>query len=46
MAALFQRFDLLICPVATTPAFEHNQQGWRWARILCFARACVPSRLR
>ena len=33
-AAFFERFDLLICPVATTPAFEHNQQGWRWERLI------------
>ncbi len=33
-AAFFERFDLLICPVATTPAFKHNQQGWRWERLI------------
>jgi amidase len=33
-ATFFERFDLLICPVATTPAFEHNQQGWRWERLI------------
>jgi amidase len=33
-AAFFERFDLLICPVATTPAFVHNQQGWRWERMI------------
>ena len=33
-AAFFERFDLLICPVATTPAFKHNQQGWRWERMI------------
>ena len=33
-AAFFQRFDLLICPVATTPAFLHNQQGERWDRMI------------
>jgi amidase len=33
-AAFFQRFDLLICPVATTPAFVHNQQGERWDRMV------------
>jgi len=32
--AFFERFDLLICPVATTPAFKHNQQGWRWERLI------------
>jgi amidase len=30
----FERFDLLICPVATTPAFPHMHQGWRWERML------------
>lgn len=30
----FEDFDLLICPVATTPAFRHNQQGERWERML------------
>ena len=33
-AAFFERFDLLICPVATTPAFKHNQQGERWERMM------------
>ena len=33
-AAFFERFDLLICPVATTPAFAHNQQGERWERMI------------
>lgn len=30
----FSDFDLLICPVATTPAFPHNQKGERWERML------------
>ncbi len=30
----FERFDLLICPVATTPAFEHNKKGERWERMV------------
>jgi amidase len=33
-AEWFQTYDLLICPVATTPAFAHNQQGWRWERMI------------
>jgi amidase len=33
-AAFFQRFDLLVCPVATTPAFAHNQAGERWDRMI------------
>jgi amidase len=31
-AAFFEQWDLLICPIATTPAFGHNQQGFRWER--------------
>lgn len=30
----FEDFDLLICPVATTVAFPHNQTGARWERML------------
>lgn len=30
----FSDFDLLICPVATTPAFPHNQTGERWERMI------------
>jgi amidase len=33
-AAFFERHDLLICPVATTPAFEHCQKGERWERMI------------
>ena len=33
-AAFFEQQDLLICPVATTPAFQHNQQGERWERMI------------
>lgn len=33
-AAFFAQWDLLICPVATTPAFAHNQQGFRWERMV------------
>ena len=33
-AAFFERWDLLICPVATTPAFKHDHQGWRWERLI------------
>jgi len=33
-AAFFERWDLLICPVATTAAFKHNQQGFRWQRMV------------
>lgn len=33
-AGFFDRFDLLVCPVATTPAFMHNAQGERWERMV------------
>lgn len=33
-AVFFERFDLLICPTATTPAFVQNQQGERWERLI------------
>ena len=33
-AAFFERYDLLICPVATTSAFKHNQVGERWQRMI------------
>ena len=33
-AAFFERWDLLICPVATAPAFKQNQQGFRWQRFV------------
>ena len=33
-AIFFETWDLLICPVATTPAFKQNQQGFRWQRMV------------
>jgi amidase len=33
-ADFFTRWDLLICPVATSPAFKQNQQGFRWQRMV------------
>ncbi|MEO5697572.1 MAG: amidase [Burkholderiaceae bacterium] len=33
-ATFFEQHDLLICPVATSPAFAHNQQGERWERMI------------
>jgi amidase len=33
-AAFFEQWDVLICPVATTAAFAHNQQGFRWERMV------------
>jgi amidase len=38
-AAFFERFDLLICPTATTAAFVQNQQGERWERLIPVRRA-------
>ncbi len=39
----FERHDLLICPVATSPAFEHAQQGERWERMIPVNRRGQPS---
>jgi amidase len=33
-AEFFRDYDLLLCPVATTAAFHHNQQGERWERMI------------
>lgn len=33
-AEFFEEWDLLLCPIAATPAFEHNQNGERWERML------------
>ncbi|MEY2686193.1 MAG: hypothetical protein RL375_391 [Pseudomonadota bacterium] len=33
-ANFFTEWDLLICPVATTPAFAHMQIGQRWERLV------------
>ncbi|EHR73394.1 amidase, Asp-tRNAAsn/Glu-tRNAGln amidotransferase A subunit [Burkholderiales bacterium JOSHI_001] len=33
-AAFFEQWDVLICPVATAPAFRHMQTGFRWERML------------
>lgn len=30
----FEKYDLLLCPAATTPAFPHNHKGERWERML------------
>ena len=38
-AAFFEQHDLLICPVATTAAFKHNQAGERWERLIPVHRA-------
>ncbi len=33
-AAFFQQWDVLLCPTAATAAFEQNQQGERWERLV------------
>jgi len=33
-AEFFRDYDLLLCPVAATAAFCHNQQGERWERMI------------
>ena len=33
-AAFFEQWDLLIQPIAATPAVPHNHQGYRWERML------------
>ncbi len=33
-AQFFDDYDLLLCPTATTAAFEHNQAGERWERMI------------
>jgi amidase len=32
--AFFEQWDLLICPVATSPAFAHMHEGLRWERMI------------
>jgi amidase len=33
-AEFFRDWDVLLCPTAATPAFEHNHLGERWERML------------
>jgi amidase len=33
-AEFFEQHDFLICPTATTPAFERNERGERWERTI------------
>lgn len=42
-AAFFEQWDLLICPVATTPAFAHMHEGERWERMVQVNGADQPS---
>ncbi|CAB1076928.1 amidase [Alkalispirochaeta odontotermitis] len=39
----FRKYDLLLCPVATTTAFAHNQQGQRWERMVTVNGKPQPS---
>ena len=41
--SFFERFDLLICPVATTEAFAHMQTGERWERMVSVHGQPQPS---
>ena len=33
-AQFFEQWDLIICPIAATPAILHNHVGYRWDRML------------
>jgi amidase len=33
-AAFFERWDLLVCPIAATTAMRHDPQGMRWERMI------------
>lgn len=33
-AAFFQQWDVVVCPIATSAAFAHNQKGFRWDRMI------------
>ncbi|MDE2361264.1 MAG: amidase [Hyphomicrobiales bacterium] len=39
----FARFDLLLCPTATTTAFPHMQTGERWERMISVDGAPQPT---
>lgn len=41
--AFFGEWDLLICPIATSAAFPHNQQGYRWERMVSVNGKPQPS---
>ncbi len=42
-AEFFQKYDLFLCPIATTAAFPHNQQGERWERMIMVNGKPQPS---
>jgi amidase len=42
-ADFFREYDLLLCPIATTAAFPHNQKGERWERMVTVNGRPQPS---
>lgn len=42
-AEFFREYDLLLCPIATTAAFPHNQKGERWERMVTVNGKPQPS---
>jgi amidase len=42
-ADFFKKYDLLLCPAATTTAFPHNQKGERWERMVTVNGKPQPS---
>jgi len=42
-ADFFRKYDLFLCPTATTAAFPHNQQGERWERMVMVNGKPQPS---
>ena len=42
-ADFFRKYDLLLCPAATTTAFPHNQKGERWERMVMVNGKPQPS---
>ncbi len=42
-ADFFRKYDLLLCPAATTTAFPHNQKGERWERMIMVNGKPQPS---
>lgn len=45
-ADFFREYDLLLCPIATTAAFPHNQKGERWERMLTVNGKPQPSTMQ
>jgi amidase len=39
----FEAYDLLLCPAAATPAIPHDQEGFRWERMIDVNGAKQPS---